>query len=320
MSWVFGSGRDGDRGARRGSGGATTTSRRVRMGAYRSATGGDELSSIFQHVAQSVAEWQTLLSDSHAPMMDNDVSLEIAVCLQQSTAGQSGAFLAQATDGNKYWVKPRNNLQGPQVCYTELVVSRLGELIDAPVCTVRPIRISADFAGWEFRPGHVLEVGTGSASQHVPGVIEERDLLHRTDDNNASRHVGVLALAAWLGGLDQQWLYASPDNRTFSHDHGHFLPGGPSWTPESLQQAIVEPPSLPGAIPHGHGGLDATTIEHTYETLVQHVTQEAIAIAVSAYPGSWAISLAHRATLAYYADSRRDLAALALEQIKLGAP
>lgn len=270
---------------------------------------------------QSVAEWQSFLVDpAYTPTRDSDVGLTVAVCVESSANGGSGAFLAVASDGNRYWVKSRENLQGPQVCYTELAVARLGTLVDAPVCDVRLIRIPEEFEGWEFRPGHHLRSGIASASLDIPGVVEERQLMYRPDDDNCRRHVGVLALAAWLGGGDQQWLYAAPDNRTFSHDHGHYLPGGSGWTPASLLESIVDPPALPGAIPHGHAMLDVARIEHTYDTLLNHVSKHDIAKAVSSFAGSWGISLEHRATLAYYADSRRELAAVQLEQVKLGAP
>jgi hypothetical protein len=39
-----------------------------------------------------------------------------------------------------------------------------------------------------------------------------------------------------------QWLYDLTDDwRTYSHDHGHFLPGAPSWTVDSLMDSVKVP-------------------------------------------------------------------------------
>jgi hypothetical protein len=72
-----------------------------------------------------------------------------------------------------------------------------------------------------------LAEGYGSASLEVGDVVEVRSLQHRSEDDNARRHVGVYALYDWCWGADDQWLYQGGTRNTiFSHDHGSYLWGG----------------------------------------------------------------------------------------------
>ena len=84
---------------------------------------------------------------------DSDEVLLIEQPLKPSVDGGSGVFLARASDGRRWWVKPRNNLQGAKVIVTEFLVGSVGSLIGAPTCEVSIVRIPEEIAGWEFRPG-----------------------------------------------------------------------------------------------------------------------------------------------------------------------
>lgn len=53
---------------------------------------------------------------------------------------------------------------------------------------------------------------------------------------------GVCALYDWCWGADDQWLYCETDDRKlYSHDHGHFLPGGPDWSEATLLAQVDQP-------------------------------------------------------------------------------
>jgi hypothetical protein len=138
----------------------------------------------------------------------------------------SRAFPVLASDGCRWYVKVLNNPQGGQVLVTEYLVSAVGGLIDAPVCEVRPIAISEDFAGYQVPNGPRLDVGIANASLAIADVAEMRPvLLHREGDDNACRHAGIYALFDWCWGDDPQWLAVeTDDHRVYSHDHGFYLP------------------------------------------------------------------------------------------------
>ena len=93
------------------------------------------------------------------------------------------------------------------------------------------IEITADHAGWEFRPpGTYAEAGFANGSHEVPGAAEENSLTSRTVGTMTTniRQAGISALYDWCHGSDPQWLYqANDDHHVWSHDHGHYFPGGP---------------------------------------------------------------------------------------------
>src|SRR5215212_1969725 len=69
-------------------------------------------------------EWRGLF-DSRS---DSEVDLLIEQPLRPSVDGGSGVFLARASDGQRWWVKPENNLQGSKVIVTEFLVGSFGSL------------------------------------------------------------------------------------------------------------------------------------------------------------------------------------------------
>lgn len=111
--------------------------------------------------------------------------LTIRMPLQPARRGVAGSFLAQASDGSQWWVKPPGQGRMDRALVTEFVVSRAGEMIKAPVCPGQVVEIPRDLAGWEFKPGGQLREGTGHATLNVKAAIEERSTLqHRDRDDN----------------------------------------------------------------------------------------------------------------------------------------
>ena len=171
----------------------------------------------------------------------------VEVPLRPSNAGGSGTFLAAASDGNQWWVKPLNNMQGQRVIATEAIVGSIGGLLGVAVCETTIVRIPVELAGWSFRPGAVLEAGFAHASRAVQDAVEDRSLRSRDRDDNRRRHVGVYALYDLCWGGDDQWLYsASEDDALYSHDHGWYLPPtGPTWSSEELLAKVDVPHVAP---------------------------------------------------------------------------
>lgn len=195
-----------------------------------------------------------------------DAALTMTAVLgpSQPTSG-SRAFPVSA-DGRRWYAKAPNNPQGGQILATEYIVSRVGDLISAPVCTVRPMTIPAAFNGFQVVSGPMLHPGIASASLEIPDAVEMRPTLeHRDKDDNARRHAGVFALFDWCWGDDQQWLQVETDeHRLHSHDHGYYLPpGGESWTKDTLV-ANVDVPHPLGLPPDG---LDVAELERLANAL-----------------------------------------------------
>lgn len=224
--------------------------------------------------------------------------------LQQSVQGGSGAFLALASDQNQYWVKPSNNGQSPRVPVTEQLVARAGRLIGAPVCIVRTIEITADTAGWPYRPGLKLEPGIAHASLAIHAATETRSFeTNRTLDQNAERHAYLMALYDWCWGGDDQWLMATTDeHRYYSHDHGWYLPPtGPGWTAESLLTHVAAAHEMAADV----AGISAAGASKVAEALMS-VTREQILEAVAMIPSDWPVSNDELEAVAFFLDQRRQ--------------
>ena len=222
--------------------------------------------------------------------------------LRPSSVGGSGSFLVLADDQRRYWCKSLNNFQAPQISITEQIVGRLAALIGAPSCEVALVGLD-DIAGWEFRPGsgRLVEAGWAHGSLAVDPAIETRSLDHRTDDDNRRRHCGIYALCDWLAGSDVQWLYGvTEDNAYYSHDHGYYLTGGPTWTEASLAAARDVPFTL--SIPPDH--LDHEELARLADTL-EGLTREGIEAELSKLPYDWPVTDAELDALADFADHRR---------------
>lgn len=177
----------------------------------------------------------------------------------------------------------------------------MGRLIEAPVCEVRLVDLGADMVGEEFSPGRFLEEGLASGSRDVRNVNPLRSFEHRQDDDNRRRHAGVFALYDWCWGEDDQWLYDWSDSyRLFSHDHGHFLPGGgPDWTIADLERTVDEAHRL-GQDPDG---LDATALDQ-YADRLEALTPHAFHGMLRTVPTSWPVQQEELEALGWYLQRR----------------
>ncbi|MDP9401787.1 MAG: hypothetical protein M3P85_00310 [Actinomycetota bacterium] len=242
-------------------------------------------------------EWQGSMG-GRTELLDPVV---IEMPLAPSAAGGSGTFLADASDGRRWWVKPLNNLQGPKVVVTEYVVGTAGAIVGTPVCEVAIVRIPDEIAGWEFRPGATLEPGLAHASRAVDGALEGRALDHRDRDDNRRRHAGVFALYDWCWGGDDQWLYCETDDRKlYSHDHGWYLPeNGPDWSEASLVARVDEPHSAVHPAP----GLDNGEIERLADKLRSPLRAPLTSL-LRSVPPSWPATDGELETLGFFLERR----------------
>ena len=232
----------------------------------------------------------------------------------------SQAFPILASDGERWHAKAPNNPQGARVLVTEYLVSLLGELIGAPVCTVRPVAIPAEFVGFQVVNGPQLPAGIASASKTIADAIEMRpELLHRDRDDNARRHAGVFALFDWCWGDDQQWLTVeTDDHRIYSHDHGFYLPpGGAAWTVEALRGNV----DTPHPLAQPHDGLDLEELRRLSEALTALGVADLAAV-LSSVPAYWSVTDQELDELGRYLHTRAPQVAGRIDEIraKLGTP
>jgi hypothetical protein len=224
----------------------------------------------------------------------------------------SGAFLAFTAEGDRWWVKPQNNPQGPRVPVTELIVGMAGALIGAPVCEVAVIEIPPELEGAEFRPGFALQAGLASGSRHVEGVLEHRDLVHLEDDDNRARHAGVFALYDWCWGSDDQWLYSSiEDSKIYSHDHGHYLPGGPDWTVQQLVSHV----DVPHPQSRSPAELSPAMLDKLADRL-ERLSRSSITKVLLAVPAGWQVAQDELETVGWFLERRAPQVAERLRQMK----
>jgi len=263
-------------------------------------------------MAAELQDWQGLVHDRS----DLSDALIVELPLEPSPRGGSGTFLAVASDQQRWWVKPQNNLQSPRVIVTENIVGRAGALIDAPVCEVTVVRIPEELAGWEFRPGAKLEAGLVHASLAIEDALEVGQLDYRKRDDNRRRHAGVFAIYDWCWGADDQWLHCESDDRKiYSHDHGMYLPGGPSWDEASLS-AQVDTPHQPV---YATNGLDPDALVG-FAGRLEALSRDDLVALVSAIPASWSASDRDLEALGLFLERRAPAVAARLRALKGGAP
>jgi hypothetical protein len=190
------------------------------------------------------------------------------------------------TDLGMCWCKALNNPQGPMVPVNEQICASLGRLVGIGVCEAWIVEIPAALAGDVIEPGYVLQAGYAHGSAEVSGALEVRGALaNRSEDENAVRHAGFFALHDWLWGQDEQWLRSAPEqNRYYAHDQGHFLPGGPNWTVQTLQAARESPHPMS----HDVTGLNSPELSRLADAL-EALTSEDIRGALPNFPASWPI-------------------------------
>jgi hypothetical protein len=225
--------------------------------------------------------------------------------LKQSDRGGSGSFLVLADDGARYWCKTLNNAQrDPRIPVNEQIVGRLGVTLGAAVCEPKLVYMGEPMVGWQFRDGHAIEEGWAHGSRAVEPVVETNELGSRAKDDNARRHVGIYALYDWVGGSDPQWLMVGADEEFHSHDHGHYFPGGPSWTIETLTQAGTT--AFPIGTPAE--GLDETEVARVADRL-ESITEQEVVAALSNLPAEWPTSDDQLEALVDFLLARREPAA-----------
>ena len=186
-------------------------------------------------------DWKGLGLFAEKRQVEVSLSVEAVLESQSESRGGSLPFKALASDDKVYWIKMVNTNQGGRMPATEQIVSACGRLIGAPVCETSLIVIPDVLDGDELDNGTVMLAGIAHASLDIANCTFDKysEPQYRLRDDNRKRHAGYYALYDWCWGEDMQWLYdVTADWQTYSHDHGHFLPGGPDWTVANLEENV----------------------------------------------------------------------------------
>lgn len=244
-----------------------------------------------------------------------DVTLQLDAVLESQGDSRGGSlpFKGLASDGEVYWIKSPSNRQSSRVPTTEQLIAGMGRLIGAPVCETRLLSISKEFDGEILDNGTVLEAGIAHASRDVGNCSFDKwyEPQYRAQDDNRRRHAGYFALFDWCWGDDMQWLYDLQDDRkTYSHDHGHFLPGAPNWTVVTLAQSA----ELPHELSADGNGLDDNELVRLAVRL-ESLTMNEIAGVVRMIPAAWPVTDEELEIVAAFFDFRREPTAVRLREL-----
>jgi hypothetical protein len=151
----------------------------------------------------------------------------------------------------------------------------------------------------------------------VANSTEQQGLQHGDIAENKARFLAIATLYGWIGSSDDQFIYDNTDPRlVHTVDHGHFFPGGPDWTADSLAtaspDAVLHQPVLDYCPP---------TKEEVavVEAVLTSITDDEIAAAVSSVPADWVVSAEERSAVTNYLIARRDTLAASMRKFGNGA-
>lgn len=210
--------------------------------------------------------------------------------------------LFRCYDNQKYMIKGQ---QAGRQIVNDQIVARLGITINATVGYPRIAEIDSELS--EGYPElDYLTPGTAHATLFIEGCKDERDLtkFYTQQAENIPRFASLCVLYGWVLARDHQFLFEKQyPNRVYSVDHGHFFPGGPNWTHETLSQA-------PAAELDTHLRIlcsfsrESPEIRNALEQLDQ-VSEDQIIQAVAAPPNEWGLTMEERVTMVEYLVKRQ---------------
>lgn len=258
-----------------------------------------------------IGVWDGLLNNSRSNQCD--LFVDAILIAMSDERGGSVPFQVRATDGERYWVKQIANPQSARSPVTEQVIAGCGRLIGAPVREVRLISIPEELDGEKLSSGVVLTSGIAHASLNLEFSSFDKTWgpENRHLDDNRRRHAAYFAFFDWCWGADPQWLYdVTDDMKLYSHDHGHFLPGSPDWTIESL----VEEHEVAHSLDTPGDGLDYNELVRAADVL-ENLTVPELKAVLCGIPTTWPVSDRELETLGFFLDSRRAPVARRIRQL-----
>jgi hypothetical protein len=145
--------------------------------------------------------------------------------------------------------------------------------------------------------------GIAHGTLFINDTTDRQWISHVDKDYNRTRFALLAILYGWLGAGDHQLVYSNHEpNLVYSVDHGHFFPGGPNWTNESL---VMSPGVQPYSELYNGCGLNELDINVALVAL-RNITDNDIIDAVGIPPDEWGVSMAERIEMTKFIIKRRD--------------
>ncbi len=148
----------------------------------------------------------------------------------------SRPVLVTCDNGKKYVLK---GAHCGKAIVNEQIVARLGILLGAPVCPTLLVEIPAELC--EIEPQMKdISPGLAHAIEFVDNCSDRAGIDHTHVEKNRERFACLEVLYTWMYAGDHQLIYQTvPPHLVYSVDHGHFFPGGPNWTTQTLASAAT---------------------------------------------------------------------------------
>ena len=245
-------------------------------------------------------KWRTLFQGA-----DATISSVEALVYYSTFASISKPVLVRCSDGFDYVVK--GQMQGQQWMDRALVADRIvgsiGFILGAPTPEIGFINLDPQLIDGNAGMKHLLP-GVCHASRHIKDVSPDRETFGHFDfSENRLRFARIAILYGLAFGNDHQFLYALQEPHTvYSHDHGHFFPGGPNWSIASLQGAPDAESDL--------GTVSACALTQDELAIAAsslgNLTNSSLLQVIAQIPPSWNFSLDEQIEVAMYLEKRRN--------------
>lgn len=247
--------------------------------------------------AMTPQEWVALFAQMKADV--GDIQTPRAVTLLKAWPSASRPVAVRCDDGSEFVVKGLN--VGAKPLATEQVVGRLGQLLSAPVPHVTLVEVPPELVAIEPQMAHIAP-GLAHASALIPNSTERMSYEHAKEAGNKERFAALSVLYGLTAAADHQFIYDASTKQVWSVDHGHFFPGGPNWTAESLASGLAAAVPDPAIV--ASAGLAASDLQPPLGKLAT-ISQNDIARAVVSVPDRWGLSDDDRVAIATFIDERR---------------
>jgi len=173
------------------------------------------------------------------------------------------------------------------------------------------VEIPAELAGWQFRPGKLLEPSIAHGSLNVEDVVQIGDPGPTIDDDNALRRAYLFGMYDLCWGGDFQVLRAlKEENRIYSHDHGWYLPPeGAGWSEDALMANLAQSHELGLTI----AGITPDAVAEVAASM-ERLTRDMILGALGTIPREWPVTNQELECVGFFIEARAPAVVQRLRQ------
>jgi len=239
-------------------------------------------------------EWLLLLE-----MWEHSPAFAQVETFHQLYGSASAPVRVTCSDGEQWVIK------GPKdrTPFNEQVIGCLGRRLGSPIPPIAILELTEELRNAE--PSlHDMTPGFIHGSRFQRDCADREGLKHWNQPENRPRFAALAVLYTWMHATDHQVLFeATPPNRVWSVDHGHFFTGTPQWTP-ALLAALPRPTQLD--VFFGPASLTSAELAPPF-ALLSGITAVDIAEAVARPPDQWGVMMDERVALCMYLEERQRI-------------